>query len=102
MQRDDLVQLAKNNGIEVAVRWNKSDIIDALEKAGIDIPEELIQNDVPKADKRAPILLYYDYWDDEGKRHPKGTTINLDVATAKSLISEERAERADPFPGEKS
>lgn len=100
MQKDDLIQFAKNNGIDVAVRWSKTDIIDALKKANIDIPEEYTQAETPKDDKTAPILLRRDYWDDEGTRHLKGAIINVDVATAKNLIKEEKAERADPLPGE--
>ena len=100
MNKDDLIQLAKNNDIDVAARWSKTDIIDALNKAGIDTPEAYTQAETPKDDKTAPILLYSDYWDDEGTRHLKGTVIKVDVATAKTLIKEEKAERADPLPGE--
>ena len=50
--------------------------------------------------KKNPVLLYRDFWDENGKRYSKGDTVELDVDVAKKLISEGKAERADPLPGE--
>jgi hypothetical protein len=47
-----------------------------------------------------PILIHYDYWDHNGDRHPAGSVVNVSVETAKALLSEGKAERADPLPGE--
>lgn len=50
--------------------------------------------------RTAPILLNRDYWDEDGARHAKGEVLKVDVETAKKLIKEGKAERADPLPGE--
>lgn len=100
MQKDGLIQFAKDKGLDVAVRWSKTDIIDALKKANIDIPEDGTQAKPPQDAKTAPVRLLRDYWDDDGNRHRQGAVINVDVTTAKALIGQEKAERADPLPGE--
>lgn len=50
--------------------------------------------------KTAPVRLNRDYWDDDGARHAKNTVLKVGVETAKKLIKEGKAERADPLPGE--
>lgn len=47
-----------------------------------------------------PVLLLYDYWDEWEVHHKAGSVINVSVDEAKRLIKIEKAERADPFPGE--
>jgi len=56
--------------------------------------------DTTAQDKPAPVKLTRDYWDEDGNRHPKHATLNVSVATAKSLIAAGKAERNDPLPGE--
>lgn len=58
------------------------------------------QSVAEKTTRTAPVLLHRDYWDDEGRRHRQGSVINIEVATARNLIKEKKAERADPLPGE--
>lgn len=54
----------------------------------------------PDADKKAPVLLKYDYWDANEERHMAGDIIELPVKQARALVDEGKAERADPMPGE--
>ena len=53
-----------------------------------------------KAAKTVPVLLYRDYWGEGDVRHSKGSIIEMDIAAAKTLIEERKAERADPLPGD--
>ena len=48
----------------------------------------------------APILLYRDYWGADGVRHAEGSIVSVELAIAKRLIAEGKADRADPLPGE--
>ena len=50
--------------------------------------------------RRVPVLLYVDVWDEDGQRHPRGTTIHLGLDLAKKLIAEKKVGRADPLPGD--
>ena len=50
--------------------------------------------------KTAPVLLYRDYWDEDGARRRAGAVVTVDVATARALIAADKAGRADPLPGE--
>lgn len=59
-------------------------------------------------DKKIPVKLKYDTWFDAGNasgeietdtRTKAGTIIEVDIDTALKLISEGKAERADPLPG---
>ena len=106
MNKDDLILYALDKEVEVTESWTKQQIAEAIVEAGVELPEaiakelEKAKEKAAKADKLAPILLHRDYWDDEGNRHLKNAVINVDVATAKTLIKEEKAERADPLPGE--
>ncbi|WP_193378201.1 hypothetical protein [Sinorhizobium fredii] len=50
--------------------------------------------------KKTPIRLLYDTWADDDKRIPAGTVLDVPVATAKELIANGKAERADPLPGD--
>lgn len=47
-----------------------------------------------------PIRLMYDTWFKEDERTRAGSVVKVDVETAKRLIREGKAERADPLPGE--
>ena len=55
----------------------------------------------PAKAQKVPLLLKYAVWDAEGTRHEPGTTLDVDVENAKTLIAEGKAVRNDPFPGEK-
>lgn len=51
--------------------------------------------DPVKKDKRTvDVVLKADYWDSEGERISKGTTIKLDIAAARILLEENKAERS--------
>jgi hypothetical protein len=106
MNKDDLILYAINADVAVTESWTEQQIAQAIVQAGVELPEAVArelkraQEKAAKADKPAPVRLRRDYWDDEGKRHRQGTVINVDVAAAKTLIKEEKAERADPLPGE--
>jgi len=55
------------------------------------------------ADKEmlTPVKLLYAYWPAEDQRMEAGQIIEVSIDTAKAMIAEGKAERADPFPGEK-
>ncbi|MEG9884917.1 MAG: hypothetical protein V6Z86_10020 [Hyphomicrobiales bacterium] len=53
-----------------------------------------------QASSAVPVLLHRDYWGRDGVRHAKGSVVSVAVVTAKRLIGEGKAERADPLPGE--
>lgn len=50
--------------------------------------------------KTIPLRLLYDTWASEGQRIPAGTVLDLPLKAAKLLISEGKAERNDPLPGD--
>lgn len=50
--------------------------------------------------KTMPVLILFDVWDEDNKRHPAGTVTDLSIPLAKALIAEMKVERADPLPGE--
>lgn len=50
--------------------------------------------------KTIPVKALADFWDENGERQPKDTIVELPIKAAKKLISEGKAERADPLPGE--
>ncbi|WP_319499330.1 hypothetical protein [uncultured Cohaesibacter sp.] len=52
------------------------------------------------AKKATPIKVLRDFWDDDGTRVRKGAEVKVTVEVAKKLIGENKAERADPLPGE--
>lgn len=51
-------------------------------------------------DKTAPVKLLYAVWGADGVRHDVDAVVDLPVDHAKALISEGKAERADPMPGD--
>lgn len=53
-----------------------------------------------KAAATAPVRLFYDYWLTADNRIKAGTVIDLPTAEAKRLIALDKAERADPMPGD--
>jgi len=55
------------------------------------------------ADKEmlTPVKLLYAYWPAEDQRILIGFGGGSPIDTAKAMIAEGKAERADPFPGEK-
>lgn len=52
------------------------------------------------ATKKTPVLLKYDWWDETGNRLRAGQVVDIPLDAAKILLSEGKAERADPLPGE--
>lgn len=50
--------------------------------------------------KKAPVKLLHAYWPEEDVRVDAGQIIELPLAEAKTLIAANKAERADPMPGE--
>ncbi len=54
----------------------------------------------PKKTAKAPVLLTYDYWDEDGTRCKAGTIIELATPDAKAMIANGKAVRADPMPGD--
>ena len=60
----------------------------------------MVEQKQPQKPKTAKIKLLYDAWLDEDVRTPAGSVVDTDIETAKRLIAEKKAERADPFPGE--
>ncbi|MDK1386814.1 hypothetical protein QN224_15495 [Sinorhizobium sp. 8-89] len=50
--------------------------------------------------KSVPVRLVHDVWLNDGERTPAGTVVFLSLAEAKALITNGKAERADPLPGE--
>lgn len=60
------------------------------------------RNEQPPPSKggNTPIRLMYDTWFKEDERTRAGAVVKVDVETAKRLIREGKAERADPLPGE--
>jgi len=53
-----------------------------------------------EAKKTTPIRLIYDTWFKEDERTVAGSIVEVDVATARDLIRNGKAERADPLPGD--
>jgi hypothetical protein len=49
-----------------------------------------------------PIRLKYDTWFKEDQRTKAGAIVKTDLETAKRLIADGKAERADPLPGERA
>lgn len=47
-----------------------------------------------------PIRFLYDVWDEDERRVPAGTELEVPVKIAKDLIAAGKAERADPLPGD--
>lgn len=55
----------------------------------------------PKAAaKTVPVKLLKDTWDGEGTRIKAGTVLDVPLDTAKTLIANGKAQRADPLPGD--
>ena len=52
------------------------------------------------AEKKTPVKLLYDYWAVEDVRLKAGQIVELPLSEAKALLALEKAERADPLPGE--
>ncbi|NRP74001.1 hypothetical protein ILFOPFJJ_04922 [Ensifer psoraleae] len=50
--------------------------------------------------KPVPVRLTYDVWLNDGERTSAGTVVSLSLGEAKALITNGKAERADPLPGE--
>lgn len=106
MTKDEIIQYAKENGVELAERMTKKDMAENIFTSGVKLPESLAEElkekapSVPEEVKKVPILLLADYWDEHELRHSKGTTVNVPVEIARALIAEDKAERADPMPGE--
>lgn len=47
-----------------------------------------------------PVRLKYDTWFKADERTTAGTVVSVDIETAKRLIADDKAERADPLPGD--
>ncbi len=106
MNKNELVNLAEEAGLALSPRATKVEIAAAI-LAGVHELDETqkqalgqIVKPVASDEKTAPILIYRDYWDSDGARHPSGATVMETPAKARELISEGKAERADPMPGE--
>ena len=50
--------------------------------------------------KMTPVLIRYDWWDENGERQPAGQVVSMPIDAAKVLLADGKADRADPFPGE--
>ena len=51
-----------------------------------------------KPRRATPVHLLRDYWGEDGVRQAAGTIVDVPVATARLLLAEGKAERADPLP----
>lgn len=83
-----LTEQAEALGIKVDGRWSDERLQSEIEKAG-----------TPKA-ALVPVRLLYDCWFANDERTKAGTKMNVSVDEAKRLISNGKAERADPLPGD--
>lgn len=59
-----------------------------------------IASEKKPAAKVTPVRLLRDYWPKDNVRVTAGEEIEVSIATAKELVSNGVAERADAFPGE--
>lgn len=100
MTKDELIDYAQENGVEVHYTMKKQEIEDAIKSAGLELPVA-DAGEAAKA-KTAPVLLKADYWDETGARHKKGTVIDLTPTEARKLMEGGKADRADPLPGEET
>ena len=53
-----------------------------------------------KEEKLVPVKILYDWWSDKEERVAAGSVVEMPLDAAKKLLSECKAERADPLPGE--
>jgi hypothetical protein len=52
----------------------------------------------PTGAKKTPVRLLHDTWFEADVRTPAGKVVDVDVETAKKLIADGKAVRADPLP----
>lgn len=100
MTKDELIDYAQENGVEVHYTMKKQELEDAIKAAGLETP--VAGTDETAKGATAPVLLKADYWDADGTRHKKGTVIDLPPAEARKLMEGGKADRADPLPGEET
>ncbi|MDX3929102.1 MAG: hypothetical protein QHC90_25290 [Shinella sp.] len=95
----DLKNEAEALGIDVDGRWSEETLKEKIAEAKAKNPQPATQDAAPKeaSEELYPIRLLFDWWDDQGNRHPRGETVDVPFDAAKKLIDGRKAARADAF-----
>lgn len=87
---NDLKAQAEELGIKVDGRWSDDRLQQEIDSALAAVPGEATM----------PVKLKYDTWLKEDERTAAGAIIDVPLSMAKRLIAGNKADRADPLPGE--
>jgi hypothetical protein len=90
---DNLKSQAESLGINIDGRWSDTRLQQEIDNA-LAAPAP---NPAPSG---VPVKLLYDTWLEADVRTLAGEVVYVDIATARRIIGEGKAERADPMPGE--
>jgi len=99
---ESLKKQAEALGIDVDHRWNdatlQEKINEAKSKASPPAPAVTPATPKPTGAKQTPVRLMHDTWFEADVRTPAGKVVDVDIETAKKLITDGKAVRADPLP----
>lgn len=94
---DNLRSQAESLGVTVDGRWSDARLQQEIDNALAAPADAPAPN---PAQSGVPVKLLYDTWLEADVRTPAGQVVHVDIATARRIIGEGKAERADPMPGE--
>jgi hypothetical protein len=113
---ETLKKQAEALGIDVDRRWSDETLQEKINeakskanpmeqpKAVMEPPAEMLAQankapgNNPVGAKKTPVRLLHDTWFEADVRTPAGKVVDVDVETAKKLIADGKAVRADPLP----
>jgi hypothetical protein len=105
---ETLRKQAEALGIDVDRRWSDETLQEKINEAKSKAnPAEQPKAEPAKAEakpavlggaKKTPVRLLHDTWFEADVRTPAGKVVDVDVETAKKLIADGKAVRADPLP----
>lgn len=85
MTKDELIDYAEQNGVEVHYTWKKQEIEDAIAAAGIDLPADSSESG-PETTLKVELLRGYFPSGGAENKLPAGTVTDLPMKEAKSLV----------------
>jgi len=101
---ESLKKQAEALGIDVDHRWNDATLQEKINEAKskanpTEQPKTVKDPDAKLASaKQTPVRLLHDTWFEADIRTPAGKVVDVDIETAKKLITDGKAVRADPLP----
>lgn len=103
---ESLKKQAEALGIDVDHRWSDATLQEKINEAkskATEQPKAVMEPAKPAGAalggaKKTPVRLLHDTWFEADIRTPAGKVVDVDVETAKKLIADGKAVRADPLP----